>query len=315
MAARRVIVAAWLALLSPAPAEEPAESRARAHFEAAVRAQQGGRLEEALRELRAAWELAPYAGIRFRIAECEEGLGQTAEAIADYERYLTEAPRSSKRELVEARIHRLRGEATAPSPPPPEQAEREQARRHFELGGAFYAQGDYPHALEEFREAYRTAPSGALDFNIARCLDRMGRAQEAIAGYERYLDSEPFSADAGQVRLRVAELKQRLAPPAPPAPVVVAAAPPPPPPKSRYLPAIIVGSGALALAVTGLGLRLSVTDADYDRLAMTCPRPCSESQYGPYRDREYAGVALLGIAGALAVADVVLFVVAARKRR
>jgi hypothetical protein len=71
----------------------------------------------------------------------------------------------------------------------------------------------------------------ALDFNIARCHDRMEHTADAIAAYQRYLAEMPSSdPEAADVRARVAVLKQRLTDnAAAPQPVEAAAHAPPGP--------------------------------------------------------------------------------------
>ena len=84
------------------------------------------------------------------------------------------------------------------------------ARRHFERGRLQYAAGNYPAALQEFLAARKVHPVGALDYNIARCYDRLEKPSEAITNYQQYLLSEDNPPDAPEVRQRVEILKQRL---------------------------------------------------------------------------------------------------------
>jgi Tetratricopeptide repeat len=90
-----------------------------------------------------------------------------------------------------------------------EDPDTEVARRHFNAGRAFYDSEQYEKALSEFEAARRVKAHPALDYNIARCLDRLERYQPAIDAYERYIASNP--ADVEEMRQRVVLLKQRLA--------------------------------------------------------------------------------------------------------
>lgn len=207
----------------------------------------------------------------------------------------------------------------------------EVARKHFALGSERYAAGDYVGALSEFELAKRARPVAALDFNIARCLDRLERYGEAIVAYRRYVTAAPNEADSATVRERIGVLEARLVaePPAvsptkpaePVAPPVVAppavTAPPPSPPTrttARYLvPGILTGVTGVTL-VTGAAL-LGVLANKYDHAnsAAGC-RPCTDGEIAPLRRYQAAGFAMMGISGALLVVDVALFVVAAKKK-
>src|SRR4051812_3916051 len=168
--------------------------------------------------------------------------------------------------------------ASAQSLDPDEEA----ARRHFARGLTHYDAGEYQAALAEFDAVKRFHDSPALDYNIARCYDRLERYQEAVAAYERYVTQKPDAADAAQTRERIATLRGRMAPqaeapaqvaPAPPpvvaTPVVATPAPalvdeaPRPRPFRRWAAPIALGAGALVAAAIGAGLLGSVK-SDYD---------------------------------------------------
>jgi tetratricopeptide (TPR) repeat protein len=152
----------------------------------------------------------------------------------------------------------------------------EVARRHFNLGRTYYDGAEYEKALGEFEAAKRVRPHPALDYNIARCLDRLERYQPAIDAYEHYIGSNP--ADVAEMRERVKVLKERLAaapPPVVPPPTVAPptrevllvpvdlAAPPPPPPHSHKRTLAIVfgvlGGAALIGAGVAVGLLVKPT--------------------------------------------------------
>jgi len=226
--------------------------------------------------------------------------------------------------------------------------DEEAARRHFARGLTHYDAGEYQAALAEFDAVKRFHDSPALDYNIARCYDRLERYEEAVSAYERYVTQKPDASDAASIRERIATLRRRLAPPptttpptttpatttpatttppAPaPAPPATAAAPPAAPPVDdgarphasvrRYLGPIVIGAGALAAAAIGAGLLGSVK-SDYDAaLGPSGCRPCSNDQIAPLEHRATAGYALLGVAGALVVVDVAyIAVLAARGKR
>ncbi|HEX6836516.1 MAG TPA: tetratricopeptide repeat protein, partial [Polyangia bacterium] len=202
--------------------------------------------------------------------------------------------------------------------------DEEAARRHFARGLTHYDAGDYQAALAEFDAVRRFRDSPALDYNVARCYDRLERYQEAVAAYERYVTQKPDASDAAQIRERIATLRSRLAPPpeahptaAPAPPVAVAppvaapavvVAPAPvdegrPRPLRRFAAPIALGAGALVAAAIGAGLLGSVK-SDYDAaLAPSGCRPCSDAQIASLQNRAIAGYVMLGVGGALVVID------------
>lgn len=57
----------------------------------------------------------------------------------------------------------------------------EEARALFQAGTEAFQNADYETALEKFEAAYALQPAGALRFNIAVCLEKLGRSEEAAA--------------------------------------------------------------------------------------------------------------------------------------
>lgn len=108
----------------------------------------------------------------------------------------------------------------------------EVAQRHFLAGLEHYKMGRYVEALGEFGYAKKVRPSPALDFNIARCLDRLERWSEAAEAYEKYAARLPSTdPDGREARDRAKTMRERaaeLATPTPsvPAVVVVKTSPP-----------------------------------------------------------------------------------------
>src|SRR5262245_16464097 len=60
----------------------------------------------------------------------------------------------------------------------------------YKEGLRFYDEGRYVEALPEFQAAYQRRQMPWLLLNIGRTLQRLGRPQEAIDSYERYLKAE-----------------------------------------------------------------------------------------------------------------------------
>lgn len=207
------------------------------------------------------------------------------------------------------------------------------ARRRFQKGIEYYATADYEKALAEFEAARRVKAAAALDYNIARCLDRLERLDAAIKEYEKYVAAAPNDADTPGVKERITVLKTRLQqsmvlppqireqekPPEPSKPPPSAMPEPAPAStfetskKVSWAPAIGVGAAALGVAVIGAGLLGSVGPA-YNKLERECGSSCAPSRVDPLASRAKAGYAAIGIAGVLAIADVIVIAVTIKRR-
>ncbi len=94
-----------------------------------------------------------------------------------------------------------------------------EAKAHFLRGKVAYLEGKYEAAAAAFKAAAALRPSPILDYNLGRCHDKLGHAQEALQAYERYLAASPDAANRLEVQTRVAQLRQALPKTAPaPAP-------------------------------------------------------------------------------------------------
>ena len=192
-----------------------------------------------------------------------------------------------------------------------EESDGERAQRFFREGSELYRQRDYDGARQRFQAVRRLHPSAELDYDVARCWDQVGRIDEALTEYRRFLTVAPDAPNAALVRARILVLENARD-------TKVVAAPPEPaaaPPNRRWMIApIAVGAAALAVAITGSALVGSV-GPDYDRLRGECMGACQPSRWSDLETRANAGYALWGVAGAAAIADVVLWVVETRRHR
>lgn len=86
------------------------------------------------------------------------------------------------------------------------------ARPVFESAERAFAAGNYLEAARLFRAAFELAPHPATRFNVAVCLERLGRWREAIAEYRAAETAETLGEaarrDAGA---RAGQLEERLA--------------------------------------------------------------------------------------------------------
>lgn len=111
--------------------------------------------------------------------------------------------------LVAARRADAKPPATS-SVTPPDDAE-EQARALVRRGLAAFARGEPGAALADYQEASRLVPDANLPYRYAaEALVSLGRYEEAIASYEKYLAIRPDVSDADSVRARIAEVKKKM---------------------------------------------------------------------------------------------------------
>lgn len=209
------------------------------------------------------------------------------------------------------------------------------ARLHFERGSALYRDGRYAEAAAEFEAARASSALPAIDYDVARAYDRMGRAREAIEAYGRFLAEAPADPDAADVRARVEVLRQQVATPAP-APAPAVALPPPPtpavalpaapasvdPPPRRHVYPWVVGGAGAALLVGSLASGL-FAHARYEDLASRCAPdgvcdpvkvPGAQALIDGGRSAGIASDVLLGAGAATVAAGLVLYLVDGRHR-
>lgn len=85
------------------------------------------------------------------------------------------------------------------------------AQQRYLVGRGLYLDRDFEGAAEEFGAALQIFPTSAkLAFNLARTLERMGRAEEALEHYTRYLELAPQAPDRAAVEGVIAHLRQRI---------------------------------------------------------------------------------------------------------
>lgn len=99
----------------------------------------------------------------------------------------------------------------------PGKANREKASAVFNEAEAAFSDGAYDLALKKFEAAQALAFSPVVDFNIAVCLERLGRALEAAQQYQRVADDVQVPANVRE-RARLALMALRQPPPEPSSP-------------------------------------------------------------------------------------------------
>lgn len=189
---------------------------------------------------------------------------------------------------------------------PPAARREAQARRHFRLGEAAFAKGDFRGALVEYDRAFRLVPLAGLLFNIGQCHRNLGAHERAIYSFQLYLARAPQATNRAAVLALIAELKPLVARAAPATGTAGAAKPPtdgttpgaggafgPPGPGSNQ-DVVVGGDDASAGAVgpnegatgshTGGGLETGLApanDGDTVREQALLPQPTPPAQPSP----------------------------------
>lgn len=85
------------------------------------------------------------------------------------------------------------------------------ARESFLLGRAAFDAADYEKAIIHLRESYRLSQRGQLQYNIGVTASHLGRADEALEAFERYLEEVESPPREQEVRRRMAALQTTIA--------------------------------------------------------------------------------------------------------
>jgi hypothetical protein len=115
------------------------------------------------------------------------------------------------------------------------QAEKQDARKHYEQATAAFGLGRYADAAVEYEAAFRLRPDPALLYNCAQSYRLAGNKPRALELYRNYVRLYGESSNADDARRHLNDLELELAaertvpPPAPVAPKGEAATAPPPP--------------------------------------------------------------------------------------
>ena len=188
-------------------------TRAQALFAQGLAAYEAGRLDEAARWLTEADGLVHSAALSFNIARVHERMGNAAEGIRWFERYLAESGvQGQERTDVEARIEALRAlerrmrDQVMVLPPSGDELAVE-ARTFFERGLAMFRRRRYDAALQAFTAAYSFARLPEVAYNLAVASERTGHSADAIDYYREYLRARPEDPARALIERHVAELR------------------------------------------------------------------------------------------------------------
>src|SRR5262245_159678 len=84
----------------------------------------------------------------------------------------------------------------------------QKAAAHYKQGKAFLDSGQYDKAIGEFEAAYALDKVASHLFNIARAYHLKNDLDKALEFYQKYLDAEPASPRAAEVRGLIATATQ-----------------------------------------------------------------------------------------------------------
>ena len=221
------------------------------------------------------------------------------------------------------------------------QGDTDLAKGYYKLGVNLYNRADYEEALDQFQKAYKHSGKAALFHNIARCYESLGKHEEAVKHYERYLE-EGKPADADVIKARIANLKRLIAkkkarekpkpasqPAKPVTKPIVAPKPKPQPLKPLPVPAapgrpmrtagwVLVGVGGATLVA---GLIMGGTAADIAS-SLEDQNATKQTEYESVKEEEDRGRAMetgmiiaLAVGGAAVATGAVLLILDARKNK
>lgn len=86
-----------------------------------------------------------------------------------------------------------------------------EARSLFEIGRTAFEQGRFDDAYGYFERSYEASGQPDLLYNLGLLCERLGRDEEAVTWFERYLEARPDAPQAGDVRRRLEALRARIA--------------------------------------------------------------------------------------------------------
>ena len=223
-------------------------------------------------------------------------------------------------------------------------AAKAQARSLYEEGTRHYNLSEFGDALTSFKEAYRLYPEPTFLVNIAQCQRQIGRNNDAVLSYRAFLRERPDAPNRDEVETLIATLERAIredaaahAAPVPSSPPEnagphVAPAPASPVVEGPALPAVDesskrkrartlrlagigIGVGGVAALAAGIGLAVAAkNDADTISSADKSGGAYDPGVYSQGNTLNAAGIALISVGAAAAVAGTILIVIGTRHK-
>jgi tetratricopeptide (TPR) repeat protein len=185
-----------------------------------------------------------------------------------------------------------------------------EAQRLHAAAEEAFARGDFQVAYEHFNECFHLTFTAEILIDMASSLEKLGRFHDAADDLRSYLRRRPDAPDRAQIQTRIEQLDDRqLAKHHP------AVAPLPARDDRFGAAAVGVAISAIAVVAIGGGLYGSVV-ADYPDLENACrARKCGPADWHDLEMRANASYGMFAVAGALAVVDIALWIIDAKKKR
>lgn len=89
-------------------------------------------------------------------------------------------------------------------------SKKEDAKKHFELGKAYYKQSEYNKAIDEFQKAYSLYPHSVILYNIAQAYEKEGNIPMALRFFREYLRASPNAEDKSIILISIQNLEKKL---------------------------------------------------------------------------------------------------------
>lgn len=141
--------------------------------------------------------------------------------------------------------------------------EKAQAQKHMEKAQQAHQAGNYDAALGELQAAYAVDPQPDLLYAIGQVYVKLGKCEDAIESYDKFLATNPPADAAGLANEAITTCKAQLAPPPPPPEPTPPPQPPAPPPEPERRPfyadkigTALVGGGVVS-SIVGIVLYAS----------------------------------------------------------
>lgn len=93
---------------------------------------------------------------------------------------------------------------------PADDADTKKAKEHFKKGKVFFDSGQFDKALVEYTAAYEMKPLPGFLLNIAQCHRNLGRFDESIFFYKKYLSEVPDTPYRSDVETVIAEMERKV---------------------------------------------------------------------------------------------------------
>jgi tetratricopeptide (TPR) repeat protein len=154
--------------------------------------------------------------------------------------------------------------------------EKEEAQKHVTKATEAHQAGKYDVALTELQAAYALDPQPDLLYAIGQVHVKLGKCDEAVASYEKFLATNPPKDAATSAKEAIDTCKAQAAPPPPePTPPPPEPTPPPAPPpqpegaKFDKVGSAIIGAGVVSMVVGIVFYSSAVSTLDDAEMAAT----------------------------------------------